>query len=118
MTTFPQTWVTTRVPYGSSTVMMKTPTRAVVLIEVSRVVGLAQAAKNQCGGERGRALFSRWGKVVVGATGGFFYRPKSPSTSRTTSRIVYSTESNILQEFIRFDTNLILGSFCFASVPS
>jgi hypothetical protein len=54
----------------------------------------------------------------VGATRGFFYRPKSPSMSRTMSRIVPSAESKILHEFVAFDTNLILGSFHFASVPS
>jgi hypothetical protein len=80
--------------------MMKTPTRAVVLVEVLGAIGLARAAKNRCGGERGRALFSRWGKVVMGATEGFFYRPKSPSMSRTMSQIVPSTKSKILQEFV------------------
>jgi hypothetical protein len=76
--------------------MMKTPTRAVVVVEALGAVGLARAAKNQCGGEQGRALFSRWGKVVMGVMGGFFYRPKSPSMSRTMSQIVPSTESKIL----------------------
>jgi hypothetical protein len=71
--------------YGGSLAMMKTPTGAVVLVEALGAVGLAQAAKNRCGGERGRALFSQWGKVVVGAMGGLFYGPKSPNTSRTTS---------------------------------
>jgi hypothetical protein len=100
MTSFPRTWVMTGVYYGGSPVMIKTPTRAVVHVEVVGAVGLARAAKNRCGGERGRALFSRWGKVVSGATGGFFYRPESPSMSKTTSRIIPSTESKILQEFI------------------
>jgi hypothetical protein len=81
--------------------MMKTPTGAVVLVEALGAVGLARAARNRCGGKQGQALFSQWGKVVVGATGGvFFYRPKSPSTSRTMSQIVPSTESKILQEFV------------------
>jgi hypothetical protein len=35
----------------------------------------------------GRSLARRWGKVV-GVLGKFFFRPKSPSTSRTTSRII------------------------------
>jgi hypothetical protein len=51
---FPRTWVMVGVSYGGSAVMMKTPTGAVVLIEALGVVGLARAAKNQCGGEWGR----------------------------------------------------------------
>jgi hypothetical protein len=40
---------------GDSLVTMKTPTRAVVLIEARGAVGLARAARNRCGSERGRA---------------------------------------------------------------
>jgi hypothetical protein len=39
---------------GGSPVMLKTPTGAVVLVEALGGVGLARAAKNRCGGERGR----------------------------------------------------------------
>jgi hypothetical protein len=48
----------------------------------------------------GVELYSHVGEKLSWATGGLFYRPKSPSTSRTTSRIVPSTELKILQEFI------------------
>jgi hypothetical protein len=54
MTPFPQTWVMVGVSYGSSSMMMKTPTEVVVLVEALGVVGLARAAKNQCGGEWGQ----------------------------------------------------------------
>jgi hypothetical protein len=36
-------------------------------------------------GDGGGSLARRWGKVVIGVLGKFFYRPKSPSMSRTTS---------------------------------
>jgi hypothetical protein len=51
-------------------------------------------------GDGGGSL-ARWpGKVVIGVLGKFFYRPKSPSMSGIMSRIIPSTESNILQEFV------------------
>jgi hypothetical protein len=53
-TPFPQTWVMVGVSYGSSLMMMKTPTEVVVLVEALGVVGLARAAKNRCGGEWGQ----------------------------------------------------------------
>jgi hypothetical protein len=39
---------------GGSSAMLKTPIGAVVLLEALGGVGLAQVAKNRCGGERGR----------------------------------------------------------------
>jgi hypothetical protein len=72
MASFPRTWVMARVSYGGSPTMMKTPTGAVVLVEAPGAVGLARAAMNRCSSEQDRALFSCWGNVVVGATGGFF----------------------------------------------
>jgi hypothetical protein len=48
----------------------------------------------------GGSLARRWGKLAVGVPGKLFYRSKSPSMSKTTSQIIPSTESNILQEFI------------------
>jgi hypothetical protein len=42
------------VSYGGSSVMMKTPTEAVVLVEALGAVGLARAAMNRCGGEWGQ----------------------------------------------------------------
>jgi hypothetical protein len=48
----------------------------------------------------GLSLARRWGKLAMGVPEKLFYRSKSPSMSRTTSQIIPSTESNILQEFI------------------
>jgi hypothetical protein len=62
--------------------------------------GGAQDAMIRHRGDGGGSLARRCGKVLIGVLGKFFYRPKSPSMSRTTSRIIPSTESKILEEFV------------------
>jgi hypothetical protein len=47
--------------YGGSSSKVRTPMRAVVLIEAPGAVGLAWEARDRCGGERGEAKVPRLG---------------------------------------------------------
>jgi hypothetical protein len=99
--------------------MMKTPTGAVVLVEALGAVGLARAARNRCGGKQGQALFSQWGKVVVGATGGCsFIGLRVLARAEQCPKLFLQPNQRFFKSLLRFDMNLILGSFRFASVPS
>jgi hypothetical protein len=52
--------------------------RVVVLVEAPGAVGLARAARNWCGGERGEARVPRFGNHQIPWLGGSIYRGFGP----------------------------------------
>jgi hypothetical protein len=60
--------------YGGVPSRVRTPMRAVVLVEAPRVVGLTRVARNQCSGERDEARVPRHGNHRIPQLDGSIYR--------------------------------------------
>jgi hypothetical protein len=63
-----------RATYGGLPSRVRTPKRAVVLVEAPRAVGLTRVARNRCGGKRGAARVPRLGNYQIAWLDGSIYR--------------------------------------------
>jgi hypothetical protein len=80
-------------------VATKVKMRSLTLGGALQFESMAQDAVEQFGSGRAQAGRWWWGKVMKGPLLRYFYRWKSPSAHRTTSRIISLTESRIELKF-------------------